>query len=247
MSRVQSGVVRRLTSLGAEAARLVLHSSCIACGDELPWRARTASCCDSCWRLLPRLASMKCRSCALPVSGADGVFLCVDCLREPLPLEWCDAWGAYRGSLERVLHALKFARHDFLAEPLAELLRETLAARGDVAFDAIVPVPMHRTKLRRRGYNQAELIARALAKRLGIRCELLLEKRIERTAQSTLSRDDRRANVRGAFIASPRAKQRNILIVDDVCTTGETLRACADALVRQHAAKLCAVAVAKAI
>jgi ComF family protein len=246
MSRVQTAVVRALTSLGAEAARIVLHSSCVACGGELPWRARTASCCDSCWRLLPRLGSPKCRSCALPVSGADGVFLCVDCLRDPLPLEWCDAWGAYRGSLERVLHALKFARHDFLADPLAELLHDTLIERGDVEFDAIVPVPMHRSKLRRRGYNQAELIARALAKRLGIRCELLLEKRVERGAQSKLARDGRRANVRGAFVASRHSKDRRILIIDDVCTTGETLRACADALVRESAAKLCAIAVAKA-
>jgi predicted amidophosphoribosyltransferase len=105
---------------------------------------------------------------------------------------------------------------------------------------------MHPAKLRRRGYNQAERIASALAKRLDVACEPLLEKRIERRAQSTLLRDERAANVRGAFVASSRAAGRSILIVDDVCTTGETLRACVTALVRAKAAKVCAIAVAKA-
>jgi ComF family protein len=246
MCAVQTSVLRTLTSLGAEATRIVLHSPCVSCGGELPWRARTASCCARCWRSLPRLASPRCRSCALPIVGAGGTFTCIACSADPLPVDWCDAWGEYRGSLERVLHALKFARHDFFAAPLAELLQETLASRGDVAFDAIVPVPMHRAKQRRRGYNQAELLARALAKRIGVPCELLLEKRGDTHAQSKLTRSQRAGNVRDAFTASPRASGKRILVVDDVCTTGETLRACAAALARAAAERICAIAVAKA-
>jgi ComF family protein len=210
----------------------------VVCDRELPWRNRTASCCAECWASLPAIRSPKCASCALPLPEGDH---CFDCMREPLPVGWTEAWGHYRGALERVLHAFKFERHDFFAAPLAELM-----ILPDVKFDRIVPVPMHRSKLRRRGYNQAELLARALARRLGIRCEAsLLAKRGDTPAQSTLARAARAANVRHAFAASPRADGRALLLVDDVSTTGETLRACAAELLRAGAARVCAAVVAK--
>lgn len=167
-------------------------------------------------------------------------------MRDPLPVAWTEAWGHYRGALERVLHAFKFERHDFFAAPLAELIESTIRARGDVAFDAVVPVPMHRSKERRRGYNQAELLARALARRIDAPCRPgLLTKRFETPAQSKLARAERAANVRRAFTASPRANGRAILLVDDVSTTGETIRACAGALLRAGAARVCAAVAAK--
>jgi ComF family protein len=168
-------------------------------------------------------------------------------METPLPVAWCDASCEYRGPMERVLHALKFERHDFLDEALASLLEETLRARGDLAFDALVPVPMARAKERRRGYNQAELLARALAPRLGAGCDMtLLTRREERATQSMLPKRERAANVRGAFAASSRVKGKSILVIDDICTTGETLRACASALRGAGAARVCAVTVAKA-
>jgi ComF family protein len=240
-----SAVLQTLSSIGRETARIVLHAPCIVCDRELPWRDRVASCCAACWSTLPRIETSACDSCALPLEG--GATRCIECLTEPLPVDWCEAWGHYRGALERVLHALKFRRHDFFAQPLGELLLEKLTIRGDVAFDAVVPVPMHRSKLRRRGYNQAELLARAVAKSLRIACApALLVRPEERATQSRLNRLQRRANVRGAFTASPATKQRSILLIDDVCTTGETLRACAGALTRKGAARVCALVVAKA-
>ncbi|HYS56176.1 MAG TPA: phosphoribosyltransferase family protein, partial [Thermoanaerobaculia bacterium] len=96
-------------------------------------------------------------------------------------------------------------------------------------------------------YNQAELLARALARRLQMRCEpSMLRKRIDRSPQSTLARRDRAANVLGAFEASPSVSARALLIVDDVCTTAETLRACAKTLLAAGASRICAVVVAKA-
>ncbi len=183
----------------------------------------------------------------MPWSAAGESFRCIACLDDPLPVDWTEAWGHYRGSLERLLHAFKFERHDFLDAPLSELLESAIRTRGDVDFDGVVPVPMHRSKLRRRGYNQAELLGRTLARRLRLRCEpRLLRKSLERSPQSTLPRNERAANVRGAFAASPRAHGRSLLLVDDICTTGETLRACANALLAQKAARVCAVVVAKA-
>jgi ComF family protein len=231
-----------LSLVGREALRIVLPSWCIACGKELPWRARTASCCASCWESLPKITGPKCRSCALP-----GHELCIACLADPLPSDWCDAWGEYRGAMERVVGALKFERHDFLDDALASLLEETLRARGDLAFDAIVAVPMSPAKERRRGYNQADLLARALSRRVSVRCDMtLLTRAGERATQSTLPKRERAANVRGAFAASSRVKGKSILVVDDICTTGETLRACATALMAEGAGRVCAVTVAKA-
>jgi len=179
----------------------------------------------------------------MPWSGQTDGDLCFDCIADPLPVDWCDAWGRYSGSLQRILHALKFERHDFLDDQLAALLHETLR---DHDFDAIVPVPMHWLRRHRRGYNQAELLARALSHRIGIPTDMLLRKRHGGEAQSTLARDARARNVRNAFVASPRAKGKRILIVDDICTTGETLRACARALLREEASRVCAIAIAKA-
>jgi ComF family protein len=150
--------------------------------------------------------------------------------------------------MERLLGALKFERHDFLDDALSGLLEEVLRERGDLAFDAIVAVPMSRRKERRRGYNQAELLARALSRRVAIPCDMaLLTRRGERAMQSALPRRERAANVRGVFVATPRVEKLSILIVDDICTTGETLRACAVSLRDAGASRVCAIAVAKAV
>lgn len=237
-----------LSLVGREALRIVLPSWCAACGSELPWRERTSSCCASCWASLPRITTAKCRFCAqpAPIAGLE-FFTCFDCLSDPLPVDWCDAWGEYRGTLEPLLRALKFRRHDFLAGALSSLLEETIRSRGDLAFDALVAVPMPRARERRRGYNQACLLAEALSRRLGIRCDMtLLSRGIERATQSTLPKRQRAGNVRGAFTASALVKGTSILLVDDISTTGETIRACASALHEAGASRVCAVAVAKA-
>ena len=242
MSPVQGSLTTALTYLGREAARIVLPSWCAVCDGELPWRARTASCCAKCWSALPKISGVKCDSCALPLAG-DMTARCIDCQLDPLPLGWCDAWGHYTGGLEKLLHAFKFGKHDFLDDAFASLLEETLRERE---FDGIVPVPMSRAKERRRGYNQAELLAWALSKRLGVRCDLFLTKKSEGETQSLLPRDQRAANVRHAFRASPKVKGKSLLLIDDICTTGETLRACANELLRAEAARVCAITVAKA-
>ncbi len=239
-----SPLASALSLLGRQTLRIVLPSWCVVCETELPWRARTASCCAGCWDALPKLTTSKCTSCALPLTGAEAV--CIPCLADPLPVDWCEAWGDYRDGLARLLQVLKFERHDFLDDALAGLLDERLRDRE---FDAITAVPMQRKNERRRGYNQAELLARALSRRTGIACDMtLLARRGTRAPQSTLARRAERArNAKGAFGATPGARGKRILIVDDICTTGATMRACADALVEAGAARVCAVTVARAL
>ncbi len=241
-----NAVLQTLSMLGRETARIVLHASCVACDGALPWRDRVGSCCRSCWEALPAIPGAKCQSCALPWSGQDPGYVCGACLDDPIPVEWTEAWGAYRGALERVLHSFKFGRHDWFSDPLADLLALRLRDRGDLTFDAVAAVPMHRKKLRQRGYNQAELLARALSRKIAIPFDgRLLTKSEERVPQSTLPRAERRSNVRNAFLGHQSARGKAILLVDDVSTTGETLRACARALQKRGAARVCAVVVAK--
>jgi ComF family protein len=267
---VQASLARAFSILGRETARIVLPSWCAVCERELPWRDRTASCCASCWSALPKITGVKCDSCALPLAGEIAA-RCIDCQLDPFPVEWCDAWGHYAGGLERLLHAFKFQRHDFLDDALAMLIEETLADRRRLSaptieegrlrlsaqtgqavapvlhdVDAIVPVPMSRRKQRRRGYNQAELLGRAVAKRIDVPCRMLLTKASDGQTQSLLPRDRRAANVRHAFTASRDAKDQSLLLIDDICTTGETLRACAKELLRAGAARVSAITVAKA-
>lgn len=245
--RVETRLGSALSIIGREALRIVLPAWCVVCARSLPWKERVASCCAGCWTSLPVISLHKCRSCALPLTAQIEDPLCIPCSTDPLPVEWSDAWGEYRGGLERVLHAFKFERHDFLDAPLAMLLEETVRRRDDSRFDVIVPVPMHRAKQRRRGYNQAELLGRALGRRLGIECDpRLLTKTTEKQTQSTLARAQRAANVRGVFTAAAAVRDRAVLVVDDICTTGETFRACADELLAQGATRVCALAVAKA-
>lgn len=235
--------------LGREAGRMVLPSPCVVCGEELPWISRRGSCCARCWDQLPRIVEPKCRLCAAVwVTTERGEsFVCGRCIESPLKLDWLDAWGHYSAGLERALGAFKFRRHQFLAEALASLLSETLAARGDDDFDCVVAVPMHPRRERERGFNQAELLASELARRTQFPLRRdLLRKTEPRRPQSSLARAERAANVRGAFAAGDGARGRSVLLIDDICTTGHTLDACGAALLRKGARRVCALVVARA-
>jgi competence protein ComFC len=240
--------VDAFTGLGSEIVRIAFGSPCVACGGELPVRRRVGSCCVDCWSRLPRIDDDRCARCALPLPAAEGRTgtECLGCLTEPLAASWIDSWGRYDSGLTKVLHAFKFYGHAFLSVPLADLLMDALHARGDRGRDAIVPVPMHPSRERKRGYNQAELLARGVARRSGMAMKSgLLAKIDERRVQADLRKDERRANVKGSFRASRDARGLAILLVDDVCTTGETLSACAAALLDAGAADVAAITVAR--
>jgi ComF family protein len=138
------------------------------------------------------------------------------------------AAGAYRGALKSIIHALKYDGRRSLARPLAALMRERGAAVLCGA-DAVVPVPLHPSRRRQRGFNQAD----DLARHLGVPLVRAL-KRVRRTsAQASLAADERAANVRAAFAATRHARALRgqvAVLIDDVSTTGATLDACASVL-----------------
>jgi ComF family protein len=177
-----------------------------------------------------------------------GPFLCGNCAVDPPLCEWIEAWGEYKGGLERLLQAFKFERHDFLGAALGDLLVDAFDRREDMAFDFITAVPLHGRKLRERGYNQSALLGRHLSSATSLPFRSAALRRIAPgKPQSTLPRDERRRNVRRAFAADPkRVEGRSVLLVDDVCTTGATIDACARVLLAAGASRVCALAVARA-
>ncbi len=191
-----------------------------------------------------------CARCGLPFETLEplhGVSLCGLCRRGATDFDWARGYGAYQGDLRRLIHLLKYDGMEPLARPLASRLAALLAQAGPV--EALLPVPLDRSRRRHRGFNQAELLARHLSRAAGVRLETRVLVRARRTEpQAGLTHHQRRDNVRGAFrVRRPElVAGRNIALVDDVITTGATAAACARALKQAGAARVVVLALARA-
>ncbi|MDA8188939.1 MAG: ComF family protein [Dehalococcoidales bacterium] len=150
--------------------------------------------------------------------------------------------------MRKAIHKFKYKRARHLAEPLAQLLLEYLDANS-IDFDAIVPVPLHEARLAERGYNQSQLLAVELGKALNKAVFAECVKRTRPTqAQMSLPARKRFDNVRGAFQCTDKSLSGSrVLIIDDVCTTGATLEACAVALKRGGVSSAWGLCLARAI
>jgi ComF family protein len=172
---------------------------------------------------------------------------CGACLQHPPAFASACAALAYAAPVDRLLTRFKF--HAGLAEGrlLAELLAARIPSELLVGIDGVVPMPLHRTRLGQRGYNQALELARPLAKAWQLPLNAPLLKRIRATAaQSDLDAVARRRNVRGAFSAPVQVSGRCLLLLDDVVTTGATINEAATTLLAAGAAEVRVLAVARA-
>lgn len=201
--------------------------------------------CQTCRGKITWLEEPLCHSCGKPQSIA--VEKCRSCRSRSLPLEQIRASTIYRGPVASVLKRMKYEGYFGLAGDLAALMAHTWP-RWRHPVDLVVPIPLHPDRLRERGYNQAELLVRAIYQDLGWSIETTaLVRRRKTRPQIGLNRDEREENVRGAFEANEGFFiNKRVLLVDDVCTTGATLAAAANALLNVGALSVSAYCLATA-
>jgi len=155
------------------------------------------------------------------------------------------SFGAYEGVLRKLIHVFKFEGVRTLQRPLGAMLAQALPRES--GFDAIVPMPLHWRRRWQRGFNQAELLAREIARKWNVPVSALVRRRRATTPQAGLTSAQRRKNMQGAFEAKRgmSVKGMRILLIDDVLTTGATASACARTLKRAGAAQVTFLALAR--
>ncbi|NVJ23581.1 ComF family protein [Myxococcus sp. AM011] len=201
--------------------------SCIACARVLPGPG--AFFCETCDTAVERLPPGCCRTCAEP--GAFPGASCPRCRAHPPPFSRAWAPFAHEGPVARAIHRFKYEDHPELAAPLAELLADEARSFLSRAPTRVVALPLHTRRYHSRKYDQAQLLAGSLAKSLGRQAPVgWLTRTRETQRQVGLTEAERSDNVADAFTASPDVRGREVLLLDDVFTTGATARAAATAL-----------------
>ena len=198
---------------------------CIFCGTR---SERELALCQACESDLPWLGDA-CQQCALPLATNKSNHLrCPDCLSKPPPFEHVYALFHYQHPISHFITQLKFHKQLLYAKIFGLLLAERLMniyKNQTSQPQLLIPMPLHKKRLRARGFNQSLEISRAIKKKLGLAIDTQVCQRIKATqAQSLLvDQQQRAANVKNAFQATP-LKEKHILIIDDVMTTGHTLK-----------------------
>jgi ComF family protein len=210
---------------------------CAVCGTGLPIET-SRRVCGPCRQSVEPIRAPLCDSCGIPLDGADEVALCRHCTIAPPAFDSARAITRYRAGVDgpsaiaSLLRRHKYGLDQSLGRALAEYLDAALPLDAD-GYDVVVPVPLHRARLRWRGFNQAALLGAALAGRLQCPLDVAALTRTRPTPpQTARDRAERTRNVRGAFtVRRPgRVAGLRVLLVDDVMTTGATVDECARVL-----------------
>lgn len=233
-----ASIVNTGAGLGRFILDLIFPPRCIVCSHLGTWL------CAECASDLPYIVGPVCHRCGIPLQQG---CLCTRCQRDPLNLERIHSVFLFQGPLRAAVHRLKYRNGRAVARPLGQLMAEWWQEQR-IPVDVIVPVPLHPRRLRERGYNQAALLAQVLGRQIDrpVRDQALERVRHTRS-QMQLDAAARRSNVAGAFqCLEDGLGGRRVLLIDDVCTTGATLDACAEALQEAGATWVHALTLARA-
>lgn len=201
--------------------------------------------CEACERNLSRFYPPFCPQCGLPQASSS---LCSSCQQDPLPFKH-RSFGPYEGTLKEMIHQFKFNGQKSLKKPLGLLLYETFKELKE-PVDLIIPIPLTKKRLLERGFNQSLLLAKELGKRIGleVRGDTLLKVK-ETLPQTALGAKERRSNLKGAFFVKEPSSVfgKRVLLVDDVFTTGSTLREAFYVLKQAGAKTVTAITLARSL
>ncbi|MGI6295497.1 MAG: ComF family protein [Armatimonadota bacterium] len=235
-------LINLLRDIASGVLEFVYPIRCLKCE-----RITNTFLCDECLSHVELIAPPICSKCGKPSEHR----LCHACRNREFHFERVRSSGPFQGMLREAIHALKYRKLQQLSNPLIKLLIQTYPTSGlGKNFDLIVPVPIHRSRMFERGFNQSELLAQGLASHLGIPLETrVLYKAINTPHQVDLSPDLRMINVRGSFgIKNPeKTLAKRILVIDDVVTTGATLDEVARVLTHAGAASVSGYTLARSL
>lgn len=230
----------QLERLKSGVLDFVFPQWCVGCGREGSFL------CPSCRRQLPRIMPPLCPKCGRPQPSG---IVCPSCVGWQASVDGIRSPFRFDEAIRRAIHQLKYQNIKALAKPLAELLSDYLVA-NPVPGEVLVPVPLHEKRLRERGYNQSSLLAKEMGKLRGLPVvdNCLIRQRHSSPQARTSSVEERRSNVVGAFICRDgRLSGKQVLLIDDVSTSGATIDACARALKAAGATSVWGLALAREI
>jgi ComF family protein len=205
--------------------------SCVICSAPILER-RYAAACPPCWQSLAWITPPFCPRCGTPAIAIEGP--CGRCRTGETIFDFARSAVFFNDTARELVHHLKYAERVSLAQPMGRMLERTIKDH-DFSAAVVVPVPLHRKRQRERGFNQAQLIAKALA----LPVDTSIVRRCKNTVTQTgLSRSERSKNLAGAFEVDRDVKGQTILVIDDVLTTGATMNEIARALKKAGAQRV---------
>lgn len=213
-----------------------IHTTCPVCSE-----SSAHLICPSCSKMLPNITE-QCFQCGLPLNMVDtsqNALRCGQCVKSPPAFDLCISPYHYALPISQFITQLKFQHKLYYAQVLADLLITKIERHAEGLPDCIIPVPLHKKRLRQRGFNQALEIARPIAKRYDIKLDAYCCTRVISTApQMEQDKKTRQKNIHNAFKVAPDFQYKHVAIIDDVMTTGQTVNELARVLRKQGAERI---------
>lgn len=232
-----------LKTILQSAINIIIPHMCQLCGSQTDDYI-----CANCKQGINFISGTVCTRCGMPfISKESSNHLCSGCIKKKQPFAMARSIAEYNGVLLEAIHKLKYNAKTFLAKPLGLFMAEGLPLNN---YNIIVPVPLHKKRLKERGFNQSLLLAKEISKKHKIPIDYLNLKRTRFTEpQINLKGEERLKNVRGAFEVEDGKifKNKNILLIDDVYTTGATIKECSNVLKKTGAKNVFALTLARVV